>query len=72
MANMIEACKLKEKGNAAFSEEEYEQAIKYYSEAISLSKDKPNHIFYANRAAVYLEMNRNEDCISDCEKSILI
>ena len=37
------------KGNAAFSAGEFEEAIKYFSEAID--KDGSNHVLYSNRSA---------------------
>lgn len=38
-------------GNKAFAEQNYDEAIKYYSDAIKA--DPKNHVFYSNRSASY-------------------
>ncbi|MGH0114948.1 UNVERIFIED_CONTAM: hypothetical protein FKN15_065872 [Acipenser sinensis] len=43
---------LKEKANNYFKERDYENAIKYYSEAVELNPD--NAIYYGNRSLAYL------------------
>lgn len=60
---------LKEAGNKAFLAKNYQEAIKQYTAAIGLS---PNHIYYANRANAYLELEKFEECIEDCVKAIEI
>ena len=45
------ANELKEKGNKAFKRKDFEEAIRYYDEAISVVKD--NTILYTNRAQVW-------------------
>lgn len=60
----------KEAGNKAFVKKEYSQAVKEYSMAIELSKEKPNHIYFANRANAHLEMWLFEQCITDCNNAI--
>lgn len=42
-------CTVQAKGNAAFSAGSYEEAIKFFSEAIEL--DPLNHVLFSNRSA---------------------
>ncbi|KAG9131953.1 hypothetical protein Leryth_023219 [Lithospermum erythrorhizon] len=63
-----EAVKEKEAGNAAYKKKDFENAISRYSKAIEL--DNEDISFLTNRAAVYLEMGRYEDCIKDCDKAV--
>ncbi|EPS65293.1 hypothetical protein M569_09477 [Genlisea aurea] len=63
-----EAIKEKEAGNAAYKKKDFETAIQRYSSAIDL--DDEDISFLTNRAAVYLEMGKYEDCIEDCDKAV--
>ncbi|CAH9086216.1 unnamed protein product [Cuscuta europaea] len=58
----------KEAGNAAYKKKDFETAIQHYSNAIEL--DDEDISFLTNRAAVYLEMGKYEDCIKDCDKAV--
>lgn len=40
------------KGNAAFSAGQYDEAIKYFTEAIGV--DPSNHVLFSNRSASYV------------------
>lgn len=40
--------------------------------AIEITIEKPNHIYFANRANAYLEMGQLEECINDCNQAIQI
>ncbi|KAI3468895.1 hypothetical protein Pfo_025558 [Paulownia fortunei] len=62
------AQKEKEAGNAAYKKKDFETAIQHYSKAIDL--DDEDISFLTNRAAVYLEMGKYEDCIKDCDKAV--
>ncbi|XP_011081199.1 hsp70-Hsp90 organizing protein 3 [Sesamum indicum] len=62
------AQKEKEAGNAAYKKKDFETAIQHYSKAIEL--DDEDISFLTNRAAVYLEMGKYEDCIKDCDKAV--
>ncbi|XP_059276018.1 hsp70-Hsp90 organizing protein 2-like [Lycium ferocissimum] len=62
------AQKEKEAGNGAYKKKDFETAIKHYSKAIEL--DDEDISFITNRAAVYLEMGKYEDCIKDCDKAV--
>lgn len=46
---------LKEAGNKAFGLGSFEEAIKFYSQAIELQE---NHVFYSNRANAYLQLDQ--------------
>ena len=61
---------LKDAGNKAFANKNFEEAIKQYTLAIEITLDKPNHIFYANRANAQLELCNYEECIADCNQAI--
>jgi tetratricopeptide (TPR) repeat protein len=58
---------LKEAGNKAFQLGSFEEAIKLYTQAIEV---QDNHIYYANRANAYLEIDEFQKCIDDCEMAI--
>ena len=58
-------------GNKAMGAQNYDEALKKYTEAIELA-EKPNHIYYSNRAAVYLQQMKYDECIEDCDKAIEI
>ncbi|KAL5098961.1 hypothetical protein RYX36_003288 [Vicia faba] len=63
-----EAQKEKEAGNAAYKKKDFDTAIHHYSKAFEL--DDEDISFLTNRAAVYLEMGKYEDCIKDCDKAV--
>ncbi|CAJ2650519.1 unnamed protein product [Trifolium pratense] len=63
-----EAQKEKEAGNAAYKKKDFDTAIQHYSKALEL--DDEDVSFLTNRAAVYLEMGKYEDCIKDCDKAV--
>lgn len=67
-ARKAEAQKEKELGNAAYKKKDFEVAIQHYSKAMDL--DDEDISFLTNRAAVYLEMGKYEDCIKDCDKAV--
>lgn len=62
------AQKEKEAGNAAYKKKDFETAIQLYTKAFEL--DDEDISFLTNRAAVYLEMGKYEECIKDCDKAV--
>lgn len=64
----LQAQKEKEAGNSAYKKKDFETAIQHYTKAIEL--DDEDISFLTNRAAVYLEMGKYEDCIKDCDKAV--
>ncbi|KAG6475876.1 hsp70-Hsp90 organizing protein-like [Zingiber officinale] len=63
-----EAQKAKEAGNAAYKKKDFETAIQHYTRAMEL--DDCDISYLTNRAAVYLEMGKFEECIKDCDKAV--
>ncbi|XP_066281121.1 stress-induced-phosphoprotein 1-like isoform X2 [Branchiostoma lanceolatum] len=63
-----EAKEEKKKGNEAYKKKDFETAIQHYDKAIELDAD--DITFLTNKAAVYFEMDRLEDCIKESEKAI--
>ncbi|KAG9452421.1 hypothetical protein H6P81_005325 [Aristolochia fimbriata] len=62
------AQKEKEAGNAAYKKKDFETAIQHYTKALEL--DDEDISFLTNRAAVYLEMGKYDECIKDCDKAV--
>ncbi|BBN12172.1 protein MpAMI1 [Marchantia polymorpha subsp. ruderalis] len=58
----------KERGNAAFKEQDYPKAVTHYTEAIRL--DGQSATYYSNRAAAYLQMCNFPQAEADCTKAI--
>uniref|UniRef100_A0A5B6YNF5 Putative Heat shock protein STI n=1 Tax=Davidia involucrata TaxID=16924 RepID=A0A5B6YNF5_DAVIN len=63
-----QAQKEKEAGNAAYKKKDFETAIQHYTKAIEL--DDEDISFLTNRAAVYLEMGKYDECLKDCDKAV--
>jgi len=55
----------KEKGNRAFTEHRYTEAINLYSEAIKI--DNRNHVYFSNRSAAYMGNNQYNEALADAE-----
>uniref|UniRef100_A0A7N0TBP3 STI1 domain-containing protein n=1 Tax=Kalanchoe fedtschenkoi TaxID=63787 RepID=A0A7N0TBP3_KALFE len=66
--NKVQALKEKEAGNAAYKKKDFDAAIQHYTKAMELDDEDISYI--TNRAAVYLEMGRYEDCIKDCDRAV--
>ncbi|ONM15446.1 Hsp70-Hsp90 organizing protein [Zea mays] len=62
------AQKEKEAGNAAYKRKDFDTAIQHYTEAMELDDEDISYI--TNRAAVYLEMGKYDECIKDCDKAV--
>lgn len=58
----------KEKGNDAYKKKDFEAALNHYNKATEL--DPKNMTYYTNRAAVYFEQKRWDDCLKECEQAI--
>ena len=66
-AGVSPADALKEKGNNSFANGRYEEAVIFYTHAIDMVKENPNHIYFANRANAWLEIRNFNLCIEDCD-----
>ncbi|XP_026731290.1 protein unc-45 homolog B [Trichoplusia ni] len=69
-----EAETYKNKGNEAFKNENYEEAISLYSKAIDLAEKESRDLatYLKNRAAAYLKTKDYEKVIKDCDEAIRI
>jgi len=67
------AMKHKEDGNEFLKRKEFEKAVEAYSSAIDANPTGPHsHIFYANRAAAYMQMQELEKCADDCTMAVTL
>ncbi|GLT91019.1 hypothetical protein SLE2022_089290 [Rubroshorea leprosula] len=62
------AQKEKDAGNAAYKKKDFETAITHYTKALELDDEDISYL--TNRAAVYLEMGKYEECVKDCDKAV--
>ncbi|GKU95487.1 hypothetical protein SLEP1_g8844 [Rubroshorea leprosula] len=62
------AQKEKEAGNVAYKKKDFETAISHYSKAMEFDDEDISYL--TNRAAVYLEMGKYEECIKDCDQAV--
>jgi len=58
----------KEKGNRAFGEKKFDEAINFYSEAIKI--DARNHVYFSNRSAAYMGKNMYSNALEDAEQCV--
>lgn len=64
------ADELKAKGNKAFAEKKYEEAIDFFTQAIAI--DPNNHVYYSNRSASYANLKNFQKALDDAEQVIKI
>ncbi|XP_070685928.1 tetratricopeptide repeat protein 12 [Pempheris klunzingeri] len=65
IAKLKKATALKDKGNEAFAQEDYETAVKYYSDGLAELRDMLP--LYTNRAQAYIKLGKYMEAIGDCE-----
>mmetsp|Transcript_59989 Transcript_59989/g.69469 ORF Transcript_59989/g.69469 Transcript_59989/m.69469 type:complete len:359 (-) Transcript_59989:304-1380(-) len=65
---MADECK--QKGNAAFSEKRYEDAIRFYDEGIAIDASMID--LYNNRSAANFELGRFEDAAEDAKRGLKV
>lgn len=69
-ANIGEAAREKDLGNEAYKRRDFETALQHYERALSL--DPHSVPLRTNKAAVYFEQARYEQCIEACEEAITV
>ncbi len=62
------AVEFKNKGNTAFQQGAYDEAIQHFSEAIKL--DASNHVLYSNRSAAYASLKKYKEALEDANKTV--
>jgi len=58
----------KEKGNAEFSNKNYEKAIEYYTYATEMNPK--NHVYFTNRSMCYAAMEKWDKSLRDADRAI--
>ncbi|XP_034033385.1 E3 ubiquitin-protein ligase TTC3 [Thalassophryne amazonica] len=61
---------MKKKGNESFQKNQYDDAVKYYSKAISCYPE--NHVVYGNRALCYIRSKKYLKAVGDGKRATLI
>ena len=64
----LAAARHKEEGNAAFREKRFGDAVDSFSRASAL--EPTNWVYFSNRSAAYLALERFEDALSDAKRTI--
>jgi suppressor of G2 allele of SKP1 len=59
---------LEKKGNAAFVDEDFEEAVNLYTKALAL--DSTNASVYISRAAAHVKLENFTDAVADANKAI--
>lgn len=70
MVNKEEAQRLKELGNKCFQEGKYEEAVKYFSDAIT--NDPLDHVLYSNLSGAFASLGRFYEALESANKCISI
>lgn len=73
MSALEQSREAKARGNVCFGEQDYENAIEHYTEAIELCPEEDEREaapYYCNRAACHIKLEQYEDCLKDASKAI--
>ncbi|KAJ3651039.1 hypothetical protein Zmor_017102 [Zophobas morio] len=74
MPETSESLRRKEEGNEAFKNGDWDSAVELYTEAIEVHHGENTDlaVFYKNRAAAYLKLEKYKEAIRDCDRSLEI
>lgn len=67
----MSADEFKQKGNDAFRQKDFPEAIDYFTKAIEAS-ETPNHVLYSNRSACYASLHKYNEALKDAEECVKI
>ncbi|KAG0678391.1 Hsp90 cochaperone [Pichia californica] len=67
----MSADEFKQKGNDAFRQKNFPEAIDYFTEAIKAS-ETPNHVLYSNRSACYASLHKYDEALHDAKECVKI
>jgi len=68
MSSQSDAESYKAEGNEAYKQQNYTEAVALYSKAIAANPDSA--VYYGNRAAAYLMLDKYADALKDCESAL--
>lgn len=68
VSGSVKAEQFKERGNAYYKSENYQEAVRFYTQAISLCPDEG--AYYGNRAAAWMMIKEYRRAIADCIEGI--
>lgn len=69
MADKARAAQAKEYGNQAFAAQQYDTAVRHFTDAIALSEEA---VFYSNRAAAYQALGQHRNAAEDAKRVVAI
>ena len=58
---------MKNKGNDAYKNKKFEEALSLYEQAIQINPDEP--LYYNNKAAVYIELKQFESALGEVARA---
>lgn len=68
MSNVEKALEFKALGNEAFKNKQYQEAIKYFNQAIECNSN--DHVLFSNRSGSYLNSGNYQKALEDAETCV--